>query len=380
MKALTLVEILFWLSAGGVLYTYVGYPVALWWLARRRVSTHTNAGDPAPGVTLIVPFHNEEAKVVSKIENTAALRYPGDRLQVVLVSDGSTDDTVRRLRAAATPGMMVIELPVRRGKAAALNAGLAAANHDVVVFSDASIALEPEALQHLVAPFADASIGVVSGEDRIAESGGEGWYGRYELLLRRLESSVHSIVGASGSFYAQRRALCGRFAEGMAPDFLSVLRTVELGSRAISEPTAVGAMTSVKDPSREFERKVRTSIRGMTTLFGHSRLLNPIRFGMFSVQLWSHKVLRWAVPFLLLLLLGSSVLLAESPFFAAILGLQVFFYGLALGAHARLMDLHRTLPGKIALYFSIVNVALFVAWIRYAAGTRQELWTPSRRS
>jgi cellulose synthase/poly-beta-1,6-N-acetylglucosamine synthase-like glycosyltransferase len=275
--------------------------------------------------------------------------------------------------------MEIVELPGRGGKAAGLNAGLQQSRHDIIVFSDASIALEPLALQAIVRPFVDPQVGCVSGEDRIAEAGGEGLYGRYELLLRSLESDVHSIVGASGSFYAQRRALCTPFAEGLAPDFLSVLRTVEQGYRAVSEPSAVGSMTSVKDQKHEFERKVRTLIRGMTALFAYPQLLNPFRYGLFSFALWSHKLLRWTVPVGLIVALLSPLGLLDSPFYVAALVVQVLFYLVAAVAMREWFDVHRSLPGKVALYFSTVNAAILMAWYQYGTGVRQELWTPSRR-
>jgi len=373
-------EVLFWLSVCGVLYPYVGYPVALMILGRavRRPEALGQAG-ASPSVSLIIPVHNEEARIERKVANTTSLRYPDGHLQILFVSDGSTDRTADILKRTASPGMSVVELPVRRGKAAALNAGLARATHDVLVFTDASIELEPDALQHIVRRFRDPQIGCVSGEDRIAAAGGEAWYGRYELFLRRLESQVHSIVGASGSFYAQRRALCAPFQEGMAPDFLSVLRTVEQGYRAVSEPTAIGAMTSVKDPRHEFERKVRTLIRGMTTLFAHARLLNPLRFGVFAFALWSHKTLRWTVPFFLLTALLTSFALVRSPVYLVACIAQVVFYAGALAALAEWGSLHRSVPGKAALYFSSVNAAILAAWCQYGKGVRQELWTPSRR-
>lgn len=373
-----ILELVFWSSVGCILYTYAGYPLLLRLLARRPAALPARDRE-LPKVTLLVPFHNEESKAARKVANTAALEYPVSRLQVLLVSDGSTDGTVMRLREASPPHMTVVELPTRGGKAAALNAALGLASNEIVVFSDASIELEPNSLSRLVAPFADPAIGAVSGEDRIAESGGEGLYGRYELYLRRLESDVHSIVGASGSFYAQRRALCEPFVEGMAPDFLSVLRTVEQGFRAVSEPSAVGSMSSVKSTSREFERKVRTAIRGMTTLFAYGHLLNPFRFGVFAFQLWSHKVLRWAIPFFLLAALFSSALLLPSPLFAALLALQALLYLLALAAYVGMFGVQHTLPGRVALYFTVVNAALLVAWVRYLSGVRQELWVPSQR-
>jgi cellulose synthase/poly-beta-1,6-N-acetylglucosamine synthase-like glycosyltransferase len=373
-------EVVFWLSVCGVLYPYFGYPLALFVLGRLagRRQDRPN-GEALPSVSMIIPVHNEAARIERKIANTALLQYPANRLEVLFVSDGSTDGTVETIRRHGARGVDVVELPVRRGKAAALNAGLERAEKEIVVFSDAAIELEPDALHNIVRRFTDPRIGCISGEDRIAESGGEALYGRYELLLRRLESDVHSIVGASGSFYAQRRALCSPFAEGMAPDFLSVLRTVEQGFRAVSEPSAVGSMTSVKDPRQEFERKVRTLIRGMTTLFAHGRLLNPLRFGVFSFEIFSHKVMRWIAPFFLLGALASPLWLLDSPWYLAAFVAQAVFYLGALAAFAEWGPFHRSLVGRVTLYFSSVNAAILTAWCQYGRGVRQELWTPSRR-
>jgi len=371
----TAMEGLFWLSAIGVVYPYLGYPVLLWLMSGMLGRLRPHAQDDSsfcPSISMIIPACNEASRIERKIENTKALRYPADRLQVLFVSG-------ELIRKHAAGPIALIELPVRGGKAAALNAGLDHATHDIVVFSDASIELEPDALRCIVQGFRDPGIGCISGEDMIAESGGEAWYGRYELLVRRLESRVHSIVGASGSFYAQRRKLCEPFTEGLAPDFLSVLRTVEKGFRAVSEPAAVGMMTSVKDSKQEFDRKVRTLIRGMTALFVYRRVLNPVRFGVFAIEMLSHKILRWSVPFFLITALVSSVLLIDSPWFLFVSFVQIAFYLTALLAWWGWSIIRRSLPGKIALYFSMVNAAILVAWMKYAMGVRQELWTPSQR-
>ena len=186
-------------------------------------------------------------------------------------------------------------------------------------------------------------------------------------------------MGASGSFYAQRRALCQPFVEGMAPDFLSVLRTVEQGSRAVSEPRAAGRMTSVKDPGEEFTRKVRTLLRGMTTLLAHPQLLNPLRFPRFSFLLLSHKLLRWTVPFFMAAALLVPLGLLDSQLYLTLFAAQAAFYVLAAAAWVNLAGVQGTMPGRIALYFVSVNAAIAAAWWRYARGVRQELWTPSRR-
>jgi cellulose synthase/poly-beta-1,6-N-acetylglucosamine synthase-like glycosyltransferase len=373
------VEVVFWLSVLGVAYPYFGYPLLLWIMGAGRSGEGAAAASPLPGITMIIPVHNEERRIARKIANTAELQYPQDRLQVIFVSDGSTDRTAAIIREHELARATLIELPVRRGKAAALNAGLDAATAEIVVFSDASIQLNPDALVQIVRRFADPAVGCVSGEDPVVGSGGEALYGRYELFLRRLESSVHSIVGASGSFYAQRRALCEPFVEGMAPDFLSVLRTVARGYRAVSEPKAVGKMTSLPDPRHEFDRKVRTVLRGMTTAFAHRSLLNPLRSGVFAFELWSHKLLRWLAPLFLVALLASALALTMTPFYRFAFVAQVLFYLFALAALREWASIHRSLPGKIALYFSSVNAAILAGWWRYRRGVRQEIWTPSHR-
>ena len=375
-----MMEIVFWSAAGGVLYTYSGTPIVLWILGRvigRPVATDDRSW--LPSVSLIIPVNNEETRIARKLANTAALSYPAERLQVLFVSDGSTDRTVDLIRAHATPQMTIVELPVRGGKAGALNAGLQRATNEIVVFSDASIELQPESLRQIVLPFQDPAVGCVSGEDPIAESSGEGLYGRYELMLRRLESRIHSIVGASGSFYAQRRALCTAFTEGMAPDFLSVLRTVERGYRAISQPSAVGAMTSVKDPRAE----LRTQ----------SADAHPRNDGAVRVSAAPQSISLRAVFVRPLVAQDDAVVVAllpgvdparaaRAPRFAILCG-GLRDPGPVLcvraGGVRPMGTIDRSLFGRIALYFSSVNGAILIAWCQYYRGARLELWTPSRR-
>ena len=372
----------FWFSAAGVLYAYAGYPLLVWWLARRKPAAASRPwpDDELPAVTLIVPVHNERATIAHKLSNTRALEYGPSGLTAFFVSDGSTDGTAEIIKTAQDDRIRLIVLAERGGKAGALNAGLANAVSPIVVFSDASIMLGPDAIRAIVKPFQAPDIGCVSGEDRIAGGGGEGLYGRYEMFLRRQESRLHSLVGASGSFYAQRRDLCGVFLPNVAPDFLSVLRTVEGGFRAVSEPSAVGFMGALDSPQDEFARKVRTVLRGLTTLGQHTRLLNPFRHGVFAFELFSHKVMRWLVPvFLLAMVLASAVLAPKSLLFTLLLLLQVGFYLLAIAGVAGRLPSPIAGPGRVATYFTVVNVATLLAWLKYARGVRQEIWSPSKR-
>ena len=376
-------KILFWISLLGVLYAYFLYPLLLLALGRAAARPRADRVDASVlTATLIIPVHNETRVLPAKLDNLAALDFPADRLRVVFVSDGSTDGTQDLLHTAQARlqfRMGIVDIPERKGKANALNAGLAEADTDIVIFSDASILLEPQSIANILRPFADPRIGCVSGEDHIAGGAGEGLYGRYELFLRNRESELGSIVGASGSFYAQRRVLCRPFLEGLAPDFLSVLNSVEQGYRAITEPAARGYMTAVAKPGQEFQRKVRTLLRGITTLFAKRALLNPFRFGLFAFFLWSHKLLRWLVPFLLITALAANIALYAEPFYAVLLALQIAFYTVAALAARGIAGLHDRALGRIALFFVMVNAAILAAWFRYFRGERQELWTPSER-
>jgi cellulose synthase/poly-beta-1,6-N-acetylglucosamine synthase-like glycosyltransferase len=377
-----MMETIFWLTFAGTLYAYFGYPLFLTLLARiRPKKLHLLTNAELPSVSILIPAHNEEAVIAKKLQNTLSLDYPRDKLELVVVSDGSTDrtDTIVKKFTADCP-LQFIRVDSRKGKANALNKGLQHVNGEIVVFSDSSIMLEKDALKAITKAFADSEVGCISGEDHIPGGGGEGLYGQYELYLRNLESQTSSIVGASGSFYAQRRQLCIPFIEGLAPDFLSVLNTVQQGYRAISEPSAKGIMSAVSDTGAEFRRKVRTLLRGMTTLWAKRSLMNPLKNATFAFVLISHKLMRWLVPLFLMVMLVANCYLVSSMFYLGVLLLQLLFYGLAVLAWLRVGGLDQRFLGKIPLYFTIVNVAIFQAWLLFFRGVRQEIWEPSKRT
>ncbi len=372
-------QLVFWLAFSGAAYAYLGYPVLL--LALRRLGARPVRRDDAalPTVSIVLPVYNEAAHLSQRLRELVSLGYPADRLELLVVSDGSDDgsDEIVRAAEAADERIRLLRVEERRGKGNALNQGVAAARNEVLVFIDASIRLEPGALRALVRAFADPRVSCVSGEDRIDGFSGEGLYGRYELFLRRCESDLHSLVGVSGSFYAQRRALCPVFPEGLAPDFVAALHAVSTGRRAVGEPDAVGWMSAVASPRDEFRRKVRTLLRGMAALRGYAHLLDPRRAGVFALFLWSHKVMRWLVPFfLVVMLVANAALLGTRPY--AYIGVaHGLFYAVGLLALAGVG--RATKAGKFAGYFLNVNAAIAVAWGQFLTGRRQELWTPSKR-
>jgi glycosyltransferase involved in cell wall biosynthesis len=374
------VEILFWVCVALIVYPYAIYPAVLMLINRSSGrKTHTVGEGFEPSVTIILPVHNEGRRIAAKVANLLELDYPPEKLQLLVIGDGCTDDSLAIAAAAGRGRVHTTALPARAGKAAGLNAGLQLANGEIIVFTDAGIMLEPVSLKRLVAHFRDPRIGCVSGEDYIEGAQTEGLYGRIELLLRREEARLHSIAGASGCFYGQRREICKPFRPGMAPDFLSVLVTVRNGSRAIAESSARGSMTATTSQSAEFTRKVRTILRGVTALFGNASLLNPLRYPEYSFVLWSHKFLRWFVPVPMLGCLLASYWLRADPLYAFMLAAQLFLYAAAILGMLWPAIAERIGLVRLSAFFVLVNAASLKALMLWVIGRRLEVWQPTQR-
>jgi hypothetical protein len=247
--------------------------------------------------------------------------------------------------------------------------------------------LGTESVRAMMECFADQGVGCVSSTDEVIGEGddtgdgggGEGAYVRYEMWLRELEAATGTLIGASGSFYAVRHELARRWDAKLTRDFLTPLKVIEAGYRAVPEPCAVGTYRALAEPEAEFRRKVRTVMRGMAVLFHMRTLLNPLRFPGPALRLWSHKVLRWTVPFFLLTaLVASAVLAPASGFYRLMLGLQLAFYALALAGFA-VRRLEAWPIFKIPLFFTNVNLSILMAWLRFLSGSRQVTWEPTRR-
>jgi glycosyltransferase involved in cell wall biosynthesis len=376
-----MLEILFIGSILSVLYSYFGYPLSLY-LIGVFVKKEVKKENRYPEVTMIVTAHNEEKRLREKIENTLALSYPKEKLQVLIASDGSTDGTNRIAQGYRESGIELLDMPQRGGKENAQKEALKSARGEVIVFTDVATMLEASGIERIVSNFADPSVGCVSSEDRLigrnGKPGGEGFYVRYEMMLRRLESKVNSLVGLSGSFFAARKSVCSDFSGDMQSDFRTVLNSVKMGLRGISDPEAIGKYLDVSDRNREFERKVRTVLRGLTVFFHNLEFLNILKYGFFSYQYFCHKLLRWLVPFFLAIALAANLFLAPtSGMYAFFLLGQLAFYGIAVwgwtGGRAR---------GRVAMlpfYFLAVNASIVVAWSRFVRRQRVVMWTPSER-
>jgi cellulose synthase/poly-beta-1,6-N-acetylglucosamine synthase-like glycosyltransferase len=329
-------EALFWSALFVIAYVYAGYPMLLWIWARiapkpvRRLP-HT------PPISIIVAVRNEAAAIEGRIENLLTADYPRNRMQIVIVSDGSTDRTVDILTRYA--GKIDILLLPPGGKAVALNEGVNAATNDVLVFSDARQVFAPDALRALVAPFADPRVGGVSGELVLDCEYGEGSstigdgvgaYWRYEKWLRRHESIVGSTIGSTGAIHALRRQLWQPLpADTILDDVLAPMRAVLAGARVVFEGTARAYDRAMPSAGTEFRRKTRTLAGNYQILGLQPNLLLPVVNPVW-LQFVSHKLGRLIIPWALgLLLISSAFLAGDSAFYLFVFGAQVAFYGLA---------------------------------------------------
>jgi cellulose synthase/poly-beta-1,6-N-acetylglucosamine synthase-like glycosyltransferase len=368
---------LFWSAAAVIAYAYAGYAG---WLCLRAYFRRrpVERGPNFPTVTVVMLVRNEEQVLPDKVQNLSALNYPADKIDFVVVSDGSSDATNSILSAIADRRFHSLVLPQPLGKACGLNQAIKTATGEIVVFTDARQQLEAEAVRLLVENFADDTVGCASGELMLGDQGrgeaveGMGLYWRVEKKIRELESASGSVVGATGALYAARRALLTELPpDTILDDVYLPLHIVRQGGRVIFDPRAHAWDTPNLGDRREFARKVRT-------LTGNYQLLqlapwvlsnrNPIRF-----EFVSHKLIRLVVPFTLAAMLISSLLISE-PFYRVTGLLQLMFYGISiLGlAHLRRGPLERI--ADAALTFVVLNTAALVAFKNFVTG-RRVVWS-----
>ena len=370
-------RILFWLSLIGVFYTYAGYPVVMALLARLRPRPSKSARI-TPSVSIVLAVHNGAALLPAKIQHLLTLDYPNIK-EIILVSDGSTDATADLLRAQSDPTIQSIILKEHGGKAVAVNAGVARATADVILFVDIRPEIAPGAIQELVGNFADPKVGCVAGELNLRQEGHDatsaavgGLYWRYEQWIRSCESTFDSPVGVYGGFYAIRRDLATPQPAGMIlDDMFQPLSIIRQGYRSVVDLKACVHDTWPKQVSGEFHRKVRT-------LAGNFQLIQLAPWTLtfqnrVLFQLVSHKLMRLAAPYLLISLLVSAwVLSLQSPFYMALAVAQTLSFLLAiLGLRFKLPVLHRLAAPASALL--VLNAAAVVGLYKFVT-TRGHLW------
>ena len=376
-------------------YAYLGYPTLLRLLAtcrRGRGSPGPCRGDDDgrawPTVSISLPAHNEESRLADTLEALLALDYPADRLEIVVVSDDSTDRTDEIARGFADRGVRLLRMEPRGGKVAAENFAAPLLAGEIVVNTDATIRVPPGSLKPLVRAFDDPTVGVASGRDvsvasrqeeaNRAESG----YVGYEMRVRALETRVGGIVGASGCLYAIRRELhAPPFPAHLSRDFAACLNARERGYRSVSVDEAVCFVPRTGSLRREYSRKVRTMSRGLATLWHKRHLLDPFRFGSFAWMLGSHKLARWLVPASVPFAAAGLLLLALSGSTAARLAAALVALGVVAGAGAMRRAERGRARGIVASlgYAFAANVAGLAAWGRFLIRGSDAVWEPTRR-
>jgi len=420
-----MVEISFCFFLFLIVYTYFLYPLILLVL-RIFIMKPVHKKDIVPSVSMIIAAHNEEKSIREKIENSLKLDYPKDKLEIIVASDASTDNTDKIVKEYEDRGIVLIRQEERRGKTAAQNKAVNHARGEILVFSDAPTIYRSDALKKLVRNYNDKEVGCVTGEviymnstDSAVGEGGS-LYWRYESKIKQLESDIGSILGAAGCIYSMRRSLYTPFDEEYISDFVSPLKiiienrnigdhslievdgyqqpsllTVESGSidddfvtplrfsvrgiRSIMEPEAISIEHTSKSLSEEFKMRSRVITRAISGLLHMRRILNPFKFPKYSFQLFSHKILRWLVPVFMIIVFLLNMFILNNKLFYLAFQLQLLFYILTLIGFA--MDKAGLLRIKfffIPYYFCVVNLAALMGVLKYVVGKRDTLWTPSR--
>ncbi len=390
---MTTYKIIFWLLLFLVFYTYIGYGLLLMVLIKLKLSFYprfkVKNKEQLPFVTLFVAAFNEQKHIVAKLENIHALDYPKDKIQILFVTDGSNDRSLELL--LDYPHITHLHQSKRCGKLAAINRGMAHVKHPIVIYSDANAMLNKEAVKEIVKHYNDPKVGCVSGEKRIikkdidqASGAGEGMYWEYESLLKKLDYKLSSATGAAGELFSIRTHLHQNLEnDTLLDDFMISMRIVEKGFKIAYEPKAYATETSSLSIQEEMKRKVRISAGGIQSITRLTSLLNVFKFGVFTIQYISHRVLRWTVtPFAIFLLLPLNIFLIQkdSHLFYHILFLaQLLFYGLALlGWYLENREIKLKLI-FIPYYFLFMNFCVLKGFLRYLKNEQSVLWEKSLR-
>ena len=380
---MTMAVTIFWLSLALALYVYAGYPVCLWLLARTR-RRRASAGEYLPTVTLLIAAYNEERVMADKIENGLALDYPRELITIVVASDGSVDRTNEIVEGYAERGVRLCAISPRGGKASALTKAMETIEREIVVLSDANTMYDPQAVRRLVRHFADPGVGAVSGDVRLlsdqADFGiGEGLYYRYERFIQRTESEVHSLIGADGAMYALRRSAFRPIRPDTVVDDLVIpLEIAKQGYRILYEPEAIAWEETSASWRSEFRRRVRVTAGGFQALL-HGAGVPGLRQPMLLFSYVSHKLLRWTLPVILLLLAASSLALLDRPFYRIVAALQGAFYLCAVAGWV-LSKRGWFRSAMVPFYFCLINVAALVGMAKGLLGRQSARWEIARNA
>lgn len=374
----------FWLTVLLIGYVYMGYPVLIVLLSF-IVKNGVRQRDGEPCVTFLITAYNEEKSIREKLEDTLALDYPKDKLQIVVASDGSTDRTDEIVKGFSNEGVLLCRVEGRVGKTETQNQAVKKAEGEIIVFSDATTKYRKDALRKIVRNYADPTVGAVSGRYEYVNPTGGGvgagtmLFWNYENFIKRRQTQIKTITGCCGCIYSLRRELYEPLPREIISDLVEPLKILEKGYRIVFEQDAVAQEVTEEKAGEEYSMRVRVITRGMNGLAHVRDLLNPFRYAFVSFQLISHKILRWMVPVFLLIALAANVVLLDRPFYRVTMMMQVAFY---LSAFTGWLMERRGWKGKafsFPMYFCIVNLASIQGLLNFLKGRRMATWETARK-
>ena len=388
-----MLELFFWLNVLIVAYTYLGYGFILLILNLLFFKKSQTTKTENPEVSILIAAYNEEDWIVEKINNTLSLDYPAELLKVIVITDGSTDGTFQKAKSCSVPPGRSVEVyhqNERKGKLAAIDRIMPLVRTPITVFTDANTQLNLQAIQHLVRHYHNPSIGAVAGEKRIssankdeASSAGEGMYWKYESLLKRWDANLYSAVGAAGELFSIRTHLYENIPKDtLIEDFYLTMTVLRKGYRIAYAADAYALESASASIGEELKRKIRIAAGGLQASWRLRDLLNPFRYGVFSWQFFSHKILRWTLaPLALPIVFILNLLLAFSngQVYQGLLILQILFYLLALMGWFFAKRQLKIKAFFIPYYFCVMNYSVFLGFARLLKGQQTVLWEKVER-
>ena len=393
-----ILKIIFWILLFIIVYTYVGYGILLYLIIKIRrffkIGKKANSNpDYEPEVTLFIAAYNEKDYVDEKMKNTLELDYPKEKLNIIWVTDGSDDGTPDLIRKY--PNATVHHLDARNGKIGAMNRGMAFVKTPIVIFSDANTGLGKESIRRIVNLFASPKVGCVSGEKRIinketdvASGAGEGLYWKYESTLKKWDAELYSVVGAAGELFAIRTELYRHVEhDTLLDDFIISLRVAQDGYTIQYDPDAYAIETASANVKEELKRKIRISAGGIQAIVRLRSLLNIFKYGTLSFQYISHRVLRWTLtPLCLLILIPLLFILAYNEgilslgLYSILFWLQLLFYVAALTGWFLENRETRIKILFVPYYFFIMNLSVVLGFFRYMKKSQSVNWERAKRA
>jgi len=377
-------EIIFWSILGIIFYAYLGYPLFILFLSL-FVNKKVNKGNIEPSVTFLIAAYNEEKNIREKLENTLSLDYPKEKLEIIVASDASEDRTDEIVKEFADQGVILHRVEGRVGKTETQNQTVKIVKGDIIIFSDGTTEYKNDAIRKIVRNYNDPSIGAVSGRyEYVNPTGapvglGTILFWKYENSVKSRQTRIETVTGCCGCIYSVRKSLYEPLPRDIISDLVEPLKILEKGYRIAFEPEAVAYEETTETSKEEFGMRLRVISRGMVGLWYMRKLFNPFKYGFISFQLFSHKVLRWMIPFLLPFLLISNLFLIGHPFYTLTLIVQILFYIGALGGYLLDRMGKKAKLLAIPLYYCVVNAASVAAFFRTIFGKKAIVWETVRK-